>query len=84
MHPHKLPTDLTALIESSFWPSVESNRQELEPLLGETAAHKLSPDDDRIVLMVPPFHTIADEVRGGNELWTRDLTNVARLITKTL
>lgn len=79
MSRYQLPAELTALIESGIWPTVSSNRQELEPLLGKAAACQLSPDDERIVLMVPPFHTIADEVRGGNNLWTSGLTNTGEI-----
>ena len=45
------------------------------PILGSDEAHKLSPDDDRLVMMKPPFHTIADEVAGGNDFWVTGLTN---------
>lgn len=71
----KLPASLCKLIESGVWPIDSTNSQELEPLLGKEAAQKLSAQDDRIVLMAPPFHTIADEVQGGNDFWTSGLTN---------
>jgi hypothetical protein len=79
MHNHKLPSGLTSLIESGVWPTEIPNMQERRPLLGKKAAHALSADDDRIVLMAPPFHTIADEVRGGNYFWTSGLTNVGEI-----
>jgi hypothetical protein len=47
--------------------------------LGENAARKLSLDDEQLVLMPPPFHSIADEVRGGNAWWMTDLTNVGEI-----
>jgi hypothetical protein len=49
--------------------------QELKPILGKDAAPKLSSHDDRIVLMPPPFHTIGDEVRGGNHFWKTGVTD---------
>jgi hypothetical protein len=79
MHDHILPVGLTALIESGVWPTDNLNMQELKPLLGKKAAQALSAEDDRIVLMSPPFHTIADEVRGGNDFWTCDITNVGEI-----
>jgi hypothetical protein len=75
MHNHEIPAGLSNLIKSGVWPDESSNLQEFNPLLGEQAAHALSPDDDRIVLMPPPFHTIADEVRGGNDFWRSGVTN---------
>ena len=47
--------------------------------LGPEYARRLSPDDDRLVLLGSPFHTIAAEVAGGNEFWTRNLTNVGEI-----
>lgn len=29
--------------------------------------------------MPPPFHTIGDEVRKGNDFWTSDITNVGEI-----
>lgn len=75
----RLPDNLTHLIATGVWPTETPNMQELHPLLGKHAAQVLSPDDDRIVLMVPPFHTIAVEVKGGNDFWTNDLTNVGEI-----
>src|SRR3954471_5282000 len=74
-HVHRLPSMLCNLIDSGIWPTDNTNRQELKPLLGKEAAQKLSAEDDRIILMAPPFHTIADEVRGGNHFWTIGVTN---------
>jgi hypothetical protein len=81
VHGLKIPEALCRLIESGVWPNAETPWQQISlqniyPVLGREAAHALSPDDDRIVMMKPPFHTIADEVAGGNKFWVADLTNV--------
>ena len=73
--PYELPAMLNKLIESGVWATGNSNQQELRPLLGKEAAQKLSAEDRRIVLMTPPFHTIGDEVRGGNNFWKTGVTN---------
>ena len=70
-----LPSLLTEMIASGVWPTGNPNLQELKPILGADAAHMISSQDDRIVLMPPPFHTIADEVRGGNHFWETGVTN---------
>ena len=43
------------------------------------AAWKLSPENDRIVLMYPPFRTVQDDIDAGNQFWDRDLTNVGEI-----
>ncbi len=77
----QLPASLQKLIDSAVWPVAANSvvRQELNTLLGLQAARKLSPIDDKIILMPPPFHTIADEVAGGNSFWTDFLTNVGAI-----
>ena len=71
----KLPPLLNQLIESGVWPPANSITLEFHPCLGKEAARQLSPDDDRIVLMTPPFHTIADELRQGNSFWKTGVSN---------
>jgi len=81
MHELRLPDAIQRLIDSGVWPAGPAavGKQELCPVIGEEQAHKVSPDDDRIVLMAPPFHTIQDEVEGGNEFWTAGLSNVGEI-----
>ena len=57
----------------------EHKQPGVDPLLGEEAAQKLSPEDDRIILMPPPFHTIADEVEDVNDFWTTGVTNPSEI-----
>lgn len=73
--PFELPVLLSNLIKSGVWPTDNPNKQEFSPLLKKDAARKMSPEDDRIILMPPPFHTIGDEVRGGNSFWRKGVTN---------
>lgn len=47
--------------------------------LGDSAAHRLSVDDNQLILMPPPFHSIGDEVLDGNAWWMTDLTNVGQI-----
>ncbi len=70
-----IPKLLAEMVNSGVWPTDTSNLQELKPILGKEAAKKLSSQDDRIVLIPPPFHTIGDEVRGGNRFWETGVTN---------
>jgi hypothetical protein len=84
VHELKIPAALCRLIEAGVWPNADTpwqeiNRQSFHPILGAEAAHSLSPDDDRIVMMKPPFHTIADEVAGGNDFWVSGLTNASEI-----
>lgn len=80
----QLPASLQKLIDSPAWP-VGIGMQEITPILGASAARKLSSIDDHIILMPPPFHTIADEVNDGNTFWTDFLTNVGEIdYTKAL
>jgi hypothetical protein len=81
VHQLEIPKALCQLIDAGVWPTApdEVGRQEYEPILGEDAAKVLSPEDTKIVLMNPPFHTIADEVSDGNEWWIEDLSNVGEI-----
>ncbi len=70
-----LPTGLVRLIESGYWPAMEKSSQHPAVVLGEDAARALSPNDSEIALMPAPFHTIADEVSGGNSFWIHGVSN---------
>ena len=68
-----LPHALLALIEAKKWSRLGV------PLvsLGKAAAQCLSPADDELVLMPPPFRTIAERV-AGNRFW-EGLSNVGQI-----
>lgn len=62
MRVHRLyiPKALCKLIEAGVWPDANTPargffEQDINPILGEQAAHALSPDDDHIVMLPPPF-----------------------------
>ncbi len=76
-----IPDSLQRLIESGAWPTTpeQYRQQELEPILGEAAAKAVSPDDDRIVLSLPPFRTIQQEADHNPQFWLESLTNVGQI-----
>jgi hypothetical protein len=76
-----LPPLLEHLIESGVWPdSLERLRaQDLDPILGPEAARAVSPDDDRIILHKPPFHSIEHECKWNSKFWIDALTNVGEI-----
>jgi len=74
VHRLDIPRALCKLIEAGVWPDANTPArgifgQDFSPILGEEAAHALSPDDDHIVMLKPPFRTIADEVARGGSFW---------------
>lgn len=73
-----IPVLLSNLIASGVWTPPGSRDGEWRAL-GKAAARKLSPDDDQLVLVPPPFLTIADNVAEGNSWWMTDLTNVGEI-----
>jgi hypothetical protein len=77
----EIPSELKMLIEQGEWPQTNSNPydQELNPIIGAEVTKRIWPDEDKIILMPPPFHTIKDEVDHGNTFWTEFLTNVGEI-----
>ncbi len=73
-----LPDLLTELIAMGKWTPTGTLCGGMYDL-GVDAARRLSPDDDQLVLMPPPFHSIADEVQGGNSWWMTYMTNVGEI-----
>jgi hypothetical protein len=73
-----IPDHLTALIAQGAWTAPGTARGMMLNL-GEDAAHRLSLEDDQLILMPPPFHTIADEIAGGNSWWNTGLSNVGEI-----
>ncbi len=75
---------LNKLILDGVWPdekwsTAQLTQQEIDPIIGKEGTQKLSPNEDKIVLSSPPFHTIADEVDHGNEFWVSYLTNYGEI-----
>lgn len=84
MQRFRIPDLLNKLILEGVWPNekwstAQFTQQEIDPIIGREGTQKVSPDDDKIVLMRPPFHTIADEVNHDNTFWVRDLTNYGEI-----
>lgn len=73
-----LPELLTELIRNGKWTPAGTLCGGMFDL-GIGAARRLSTNDDQLVLMPPPFHSIADEIRDGNAWWKTDLTNVGEI-----
>jgi hypothetical protein len=74
----QIPNLLSELIERQAWTLPESPPSLIVDL-GAEAAHRLSPEDNHLILMPPPFHTIADEIEDGNTFWEADLSNVGEI-----
>ena len=47
--------------------------------LGKEAAHKVSPEDDRIYLFRPPFYTVDENAKSNPNFWLKSLTNVGEI-----
>jgi hypothetical protein len=73
-----LPSLLVELIGSGAWTRPDGSLADGRDL-GKKAARVLSPYDDELILLTPPFHTIADEVEWGNQWWIEGLNNVGEI-----
>ena len=73
-----IPDHLTTLIAQGAW-TAPGTPYGMMLNLGADAAHRLSLENDQLILMPPPFHTIADEIAGGNSWWTTGLSNVGEI-----
>ena len=69
-----LPTRLTDLLAAGLWPANASiaTAQNLKSLVAPDRIRQFAPEEDRIYLQAPPFHTIADEVAGSTEIVKAD------------
>jgi hypothetical protein len=73
---HSLPVGLTRLIDAGVWPGTNGpsmTEQQHSPIVSAERVRLFAPDESLICLQPPPFHAIADEVRGGGsgDFWTR-------------
>jgi hypothetical protein len=73
-----IPLGLIGLIECGKW-SAQASAPGAMVDVGKEKARRLSEDADQLILMPPPFHTIADEVTKGNQFWEKDLSNVGEI-----
>jgi hypothetical protein len=63
--PHRLVT----LIDRGLWPrnEEEARRQNIRPLVASNRIHLFAPEEDKLYLMPPPFRTVAELRRKGQE-----------------
>lgn len=78
VHGLPLPPRLIALIRAGKWTRTGAPAGAMVDL-GEESARRISEQDDKLILMPPPFHTIADEIAGGNDWWESGLSNVGEI-----
>ena len=78
---HLIPELLEKLVREKIWPDnkISVNVQEDSPLIGIEIVKQISPDDRKLILMIPPFHTIQDEINDGHKFWTSELSNVGEI-----
>lgn len=69
-----LPKRLIDLVESGLWPQTadEALRQNLRSLVSKERIQLFAPQEDRIYLLSPPFHTVAKRMSGkGGNFWSK-------------
>ena len=59
----KLPALLECLLAEGRWPRTpeEALRQNLSPLVSTSRIQQFAPEESRIYLFAPPFHTVAEQ-----------------------
>jgi hypothetical protein len=77
----ELPKLLSQLIEQGTWPQAGANvnEQEFEPIIDSGIVNKIFPGEDRVSLMPPPFHTIADEKYDEHDFWKTGVSNYVEI-----
>jgi len=69
-----LPGRLVSLIQSGKWPRTEDEAigQNIRPVVPKERIHLFAPNEDRIYLFEPPFHTVATRMLGAErDFWSR-------------
>jgi hypothetical protein len=68
-----VPRRLVTLIESGLWPrtQAEAQRQNIYSLVPAERIHLFAPEEDKIYLMAPPFHTVMTrrQSQGKGKFW---------------
>ena len=64
-----IPARLFTLIERGLWPrtQAEALRQNINALVSKERIQLFAPEEDRVYLLRPPFHTVAELRRMGEE-----------------
>jgi hypothetical protein len=70
-----IPDRLVTLIDRGLWPRTakEAQRQNTYSLVPAERIHLFAPEEDKIYLMAPPFHTVATirQSQGKGKFWDR-------------
>ena len=74
----RLPPLLKILIQKGVWPKEgdNPNTQVFHPIVESERVKKISPDDNRIILLPPPFVTITEE---RNPFYTEHINCVGQI-----
>jgi hypothetical protein len=73
-----IPELLFELIEGGVWTQENTMPGNMVDL-GKDKAALINPEEDQLILLPPPFHTIENELENGNEFWNKELTNVGEI-----
>ena len=68
----RIPLRLLALIDAGLWPRGPdvALRQNLHSLVSKERIQRFAPEEDRIYLLSPPFHTVA-RLKMNNKFWAQ-------------
>jgi hypothetical protein len=66
-----IPEALVGLIEAGIWPKdeQETSRQYGSPLAPRERIQAMAPEESELVLIHPPFRTVAQHRSGGERFW---------------
>jgi hypothetical protein len=66
-----VPQLLESLVACGRWPGTgeEARRQNLTSLVSLERVRSFAPEEERVFLHAPPFHTVAERVRRGEDFW---------------
>lgn len=63
--------ELEAHLLAHGWPGrgTRVEEQNLDPIIDQEVVKRFAPDERRIVLLPPPFSTVADDAGGNRDFW---------------
>jgi hypothetical protein len=73
-HSLQIPKELTALIESGFWPRDhdQARSQNLRSLVPESSVRQFAPEEHKLFLLPPPFYIVRQFLKGPEEKFWAD------------
>jgi hypothetical protein len=73
-HSLPIPKELTALVESGFWPRDhdQARAQNLHSLVPESRVRRFAPEEDKLFLLPPPFFIVSQFLKGPEEKFWAD------------